>query len=135
MKTYKNSDDFSKQILKTIGTESPSDHFVEDVMQSIRATKLVASEIMYKPLISKWGWLLIVGLISIIASLLMYGTSDFTNVFAGVNIDVFSWMNSLEFWNYLEIPKLFSFSFLLFTVLALFQFSMIKNYFNRLYSV
>ena len=47
-------------MLKAIGTESPSENFVEDVMQSIRAAKSATSEMIYKPLISKLGWLLII---------------------------------------------------------------------------
>ena len=134
MKTYKNSDDFSKQMLKTIGTESPSENFVEDVMHSIRAAQSATSGMAYKPLISKLGWLLIGGLVALVSVLLLYGTSDFSNLFAEVNIDVFSWMNSLEFGNHIKISKLFTLSFVLFTALALFQFSMIKNYFNRINS-
>ena len=131
MKTYKNSDDFSKELLKSIGTESPSENFVEDVMHSIRAAQSATAKTAYNPLISNLGWLLIGGMVIMIAVLLLYGTSDFSNLFAEVNIDVFSWMNSLEFWSQLKISKLFTLSFVLFTALALFQFSMIKNYFNR----
>ena len=134
MKTYNNSEDFAEKLLKTIGTESPSNDFVEDVMLSIRAAESVTAAMAYKPIISKLGWLLIAGLIALIASLLLYGSSDFSNLFADVNIDVFSWMNSLELWNHIKISKLFTLSFVLFTALALFQFSMIKNYFYRVNS-
>ncbi len=139
MKAYKNSEEFAKQLMDILGTESPSKNFVGNVMSSVRATKITNVEIRYKPLISKMGWLLIGGLTVLITLFLLNGSSDFSNIFGEVNLDiftevnlnVFSWLNSLEILNNIKISKLFTLSFVLFTVLVMFQLTVIKNYFNR----
>jgi hypothetical protein len=134
MKTYKNSDDFAKHLMKTAGAEAPKENFVDNVMQSIEAIDTATFEIAYKPLISKMGWVIITFFVVLIIWFLSFGSSDFSYVLPelNLNLDIFSRLNSLEFWSYIKVSKLFTLSFVLFAVLALFQFSMIKNYFNRI---
>jgi hypothetical protein len=102
MKTYKNSDDFAKHLMKTAGAEAPKENFVDNVMQSIEAIDTATFEIAYKPLISKMGWVIITFFVVLIIWFLSFGSSDFSYVLPelNLNLDIFSRLNSLEFWSY-----------------------------------
>ena len=60
MKQDKNIDDFSKDLLKDVGLETPSANFVNNVLKTINVENTLVSNSVYKPLISKRGWFFIV---------------------------------------------------------------------------
>ncbi|SNR31826.1 hypothetical protein [Lutibacter flavus] len=130
MKQDKNIEEFSKFILKKAGTEMPSNDFVNNVMDAINLENSKSTVTIYKPLISKQGWglitvsliVLIIFIITNTESLLMLPSIDFSFL---------NKFNSINVFENIKFSKIFTLSFVLFTIYVIFQLIIIKNYFSK----
>jgi len=69
----RNAEDFIKKIVTEAGTDTPSDHFTQSLMEKIEAKQLQLSVTRYTPLISRKGWLPIAATIFVICFIFLTG--------------------------------------------------------------
>lgn len=124
-------DNLTKKVIKETPLESPSFNFTASVMSQV--TELSQDSVtMYKPLISKTGWIVIsIVFLALIAYLLF-----------GIQEESSSWFNTLDFsvWSNnkvtnllsgLSIPKTLTYAVVLFGFMFSIQIPLLKNYFNQ----
>ncbi len=106
-----------------------SSSFTTNVMFQINSIK-TNSSIIYKPLISKFGWLTIFCLLIIMIFLSEINQTETSSWFNLVN---FESMNSKIFSNFSfpKISEIAYYSILFFIVMLLIQLKLLNNYFNR----
>ena len=131
MKRDKNIEKFTKYIIKEAKFETPSNEFLNKVMDSVKLEKAPALSKAYKPLISNPFWVLI--LISFIALsiYILTGTSTYPTVFSKIDVSFLDKLPSLNFFENIHFSSTFTLSFVFFSILVLFQLLVIKNYYNR----
>lgn len=131
MKQDKKIEDFSKFIIKEAGIEYPSNDFVNNVMNTINLEKSNSTITIYKPLISKQTWLLIT---LFLISLLIYvftNTVKSSIIIQTIDTSFFNKFNSINIFDKIKLPNVVVFSTVLFSVLVLFQLTLIKKFFNN----
>ena len=131
MKQDKNIDDFSKYLLKDVGLEKPSANFVTNVINTINFEENKVSKVVYKPIISKLGWIFIAtSFIGLMIFLTISNTESVIQVPA-IDLSFFNKLKAINIFENIKLSKIFTFSFILFSVLVLVQFHFIKKYFNK----
>ncbi|TYA54794.1 hypothetical protein [Formosa maritima] len=133
MKEKKNNqlDTLIKDVMKQSALETPSFNFTANVMQQIAADSKNTATV-YKPLISKTGWVVMfIGVLAIIVYILLSGDSQSNG-----------WIDSIDFsvLSNIKIPNLFSgiqfshttmYALLFFGIMVCVQIPFLKNYFNK----
>ncbi len=121
-KEHQNLDKFSKKIFTEAAKEKPSFDFTSKVMSQIEAT--YAEKLIYKPLIPKAIWVLI------LVSLVFWFSYLFKNHFEGGS----GWFSSLDlnsvFSNF-NLSKSATYTIILFGVMVCVQVSFLKYYFAK----
>lgn len=119
------------KVMKQSTLETPSFNFTANVMQHITADSKNRTTV-YKPLISKTGWVvLIISILTIMIYILLSGDSQNS-----------SWFDTLDFsmLSNIKIPNLFSglkvshttlYALLLFGIMVCVQIPLLKNYFDK----
>jgi len=131
MKRDKNIEKFTKYIIKEAKFETPSNEFLNKVMDLVKLEKAPALSKAYKPLISKPFWLLIViGFIGL-SIFILTGTSTYSSVFSKIDLSFLDKLPSLNFFENIHFSNTFTLSFVFFSILVLFQVLVIKNYYNK----
>ncbi|MEX1383508.1 hypothetical protein [Lutibacter sp.] len=131
MKQNKNIDDFSKYLLKDVGLETPSANFVANVIKTINFENSKVSNVVYKPIISKIGWFFIALSFIGLSTFLYISNTESSIQFPAMELTFLNKLSSINIFEYIKLSKLFTFSFILFSILVLFQLHFIKNYFNK----
>ncbi len=135
MKTDKNIEEFAKKLIKDAQLESPSSNFVNKVMDAIELeTKRVKIK-GYKPLISKWGWLIILLVVSFLCYFMLTGTPQSSTLLAKYSSKFIDIIKAINIFEGIQLSKMFTFSFVFFSALVVLQIFVIKNYFNKQYTV
>ena len=130
MKPDKNIEKFTKYIIKEAQFETPSNEFLNKVMDLVKLEKEPALSIAYKPLISKPFWLLIVIGFIALSIFILTGTSTYPSVFSKIDLSFLDKLPSLNFFENIHFSNTFTLSFVFFSILVLFQLIVIKNYYN-----
>ncbi len=131
MKQDKNIDDFSKYLLKDVGLETPSANFVTNVLNTINVENTMVSKAVYKPLISKIGWFFIAfSFIGLVAFFYSFNVESSIR-FPVIDLSFLNKLMAINIFENIKLSKIFSFSFILFSVLVLVQLHFIKKYFNK----
>ncbi|GGK59317.1 MULTISPECIES: hypothetical protein [Flavobacteriaceae] len=127
MKQDKNIDDFSKYLLKDVGLEKPSSNFVAKVINTINIENSKVSNVVYKPIISKIGWFFIA--ISFIGLMIVLYFSNTESIiqFSVIDLSFFDKLMAINIFENIKLSKIFSFSFMLFSLLVLVQLHFIKK--------
>lgn len=131
MKQDKNIEEFSKFIIKEAGIESPSNDFVNSVMNTIFLENSRTSSTIYKPLISKQTWLLITLIFIGLCLFIFTSTSKSSIILETIDVSFFNKFNSINIFEKIKLPNVFVFSTILFSILVLFQLTIIKKFFNN----
>ena len=131
MKPDKNIEDFTKYIIEEAQVEGPSKNFVNKVMDAVKLEKELSSIKIYKPLISKTAWVLIIGVFTVISVFMLTGSTQSSSIFSKINFTFLDKIPSINLFESIHFSNTFTFSFIFFSVLVLFQLLAIKNYFNR----
>tara|TARA_R110002049_G_scaffold137695_2_gene297737 strand:+ start:1614 stop:2030 length:417 start_codon:yes stop_codon:yes gene_type:complete len=131
-KADKYLDDLTKKVFKETSIESPSFNFTDAVMSQVNA--LSKSHVtVYKPLISKTTWFLIlVGFLAITIYALLYGSQT----------DSISWLSKLDFSFFsnnavsntlssLKLSKTVMYAIVLFGLMFCVQIPFLKHHFNQ----
>ena len=131
MKQDKYIDDFSKDILKDIGLETPSANFVNNVLKTINVENTLVSNSVYKPLISKRGWFFIVVCLIVLFTYFYTSNTESSIQYPVIDLSFLNKLMAINIFENIKLSKIFSFSFILFSVLVLVQLHFIKKYFNK----
>lgn len=123
MDKHKSEEEFFKKIIKEAGREKASLDLLGNVMSAIEAKK--ASSFVYKPLISKNVWIVLVLIISLSVFGLFLITTDFS----------MNW--NFGFMSYISIPKINLSSTMLYAIgfvsLFFLQIPFLQNYMRNQY--
>jgi len=140
MKPDKNIEEITKYIIKEAQVESPSDGFLNKVMDSVKIESELSLSKKYEPLISKKVWVLIAVVFIALSVFLLTGTTENYNLISKVDfslldklpsINVFDTISSINIFQHIHFSTTFTLSFIIFSVLAVFQLYVIKNYYNK----
>ena len=130
MKTNKNIEDFTKYILKEATNEEPSNDFVDKVMDTIHIESVpVLKE--DKPLISVLGWVFISLFIISICAMVFYGGNESPSLLSRINWSLMNKIPSFNIFDKIHFSSTFTFTFVFFSILVIFQLFVIKKYINR----
>lgn len=122
---------FAKKYVKEIPKETPSVDFTVNLMKSITQIETVRKTIVYKPLISKKGWFVVV--LAIISVFLIPFNSSKEQTFTLPKLN-FSFLDKLGFSGVLEGLSVSSTTFiiaLIFGLLMSIQIVYLKGYFEK----
>ncbi len=121
----KKLDQFTKKVFQDAGVESPSVDFLANVMAEVSKEKVPVK--VYKPLITKVGWMIIGALFLVFAFVL-------TRFSLGLSI-LGDWnLSSLMIDKYqpkIEIPATYAYCFFFLLVFVLIQVNIIQKRFSR----
>ncbi|NQV77723.1 MAG: hypothetical protein HQ490_05140 [Lutibacter sp.] len=140
MKPIKNIEEITKYIIKEAQVESPSNDFLNKVMDSVKLENQLSLSKVYKPLISKSAWLLIITVFVALSIFTLTGNSGNYDLFSKVDvsflnkipsINIFENISSINIFKNIHFSSTFTFSFLFFSILVMLQLFVIKNYFNK----
>lgn len=131
MKTNKDIETFTKYIMNEAGIEKPSADFVNSVMDKISIVNKPVLQNVYEPLISKLGWFLIAVLFGALYIFVLTETPQNSTILSKINLNFLSKISAIHIFEGIHIPTIFTFIFVIFTVLFLVQLVVIKNYFNK----
>lgn len=126
-KADKYLDDLTKKVIKESAIESPSFNFTNAVMSQIEVLSK-KQEIVYKPLISKTTWgLILVSFLAIIIYVLFSGNEpESTNWLGNINFNVIT--NALLSY---KLSKTFTYAIVFFGLMICIQIPFLKNYFDK----
>ena len=131
MNQDKNIEEFSKFILKEAGTEIPSNDFVHNVMNTINLENSKGTATIYKPLISKQGWILIVLSLVVLIIFIVTNTTERSIVIPALDVSFLHKIKGINIFTSIKVPSIFIFSSVLFSILVLFQLNVIKKFFDK----
>jgi hypothetical protein len=131
MKQDKNIEKFTKYIIKEAQIESPSKNFVNKVMDAVKLENELSAIKIDKPLISKPIWVLIIVAFAVSCIFILTGFSQSTTIFSKINFTFLDEIPTVNLFESIHFSNTFTFSFMFFSILVLFQLFAIKNYFNR----
>ncbi|SNZ02090.1 hypothetical protein [Flagellimonas pacifica] len=91
-------EDWIEEGIKEVGLESPSDDFTHQILSKLPKKEIQSPQIVYRPLITKRGWALVVCSVIVVFALSFYSGRDRVNeeetilnkVFDSISIDFFS---------------------------------------------
>lgn len=130
MKQEKEIKEFTTFIMNEAKLEAPSNNFVNNVMKAIEIENRKSEVLVFKPLISKMGWFLI-GLSFVVLCILMVSfNGEDSIIYSFFDFSIRDNLNRINILSNIEIPDIFIFSCLLFSVFVLFQLHYIKKYFE-----
>lgn len=131
MNQDKNIEEFSKFILKEAGTEMPSNNFVHNVMNTISLENSKSIVTIYKPLISKQGWILIAVSLIVLIIFIVTNTTESSIILPSLDVSFLHKMKEINIFTSIKVPSIFIFSSVLFSILVLFQLNVIKKFFDK----
>lgn len=130
-KADKYFDDIAKKIIQQGSIESPSFNFTDTVMSQV--LELNKSRVtMYKPLISKKGWFII---LAVLITVIVY------TAYFGEPLDSASWISQIDFGVFssngitnllsFKVSKAFTYAVVFLAIMIGVQVVFLKNYFNQ----
>jgi hypothetical protein len=123
--TNKKLDQFTKEVIQDAGLASPSTDFLANVMAEV-SLKPISTEV-YKPLISKVGWVIIASLLVIFAFALSYFSLGFS-ILGDWNL---SSLAIEKFETNVEIPVTYAYCFFFLLVFVLIQVKLIRRQLDK----
>jgi len=123
-------DAFAKKYVKEIPTESPSADFTANLMHSITQLE-IEKPIVYKPLISKKGWFLVIAAVISVVLIPFKSTED--GLFTLPEMS-FSFLEKFSFSGVIESVQVSNttlYLVILFSVLVFIQIFYLKGYFEK----
>lgn len=131
MKTEKNIEEFTKFVIKEANVEGPSADFLKKVMDSVKLENKLSLSNVYKPVISKSVWAVIAIAFVFLSFFIFIGASQDSMKLPNINFALFNEIVSTNLFERIHFSDTFTFSFVLFSLLAILQLIIIKNYFNK----
>ena len=135
MKTDKNIEDFTKYIMNEVDVEKPSIDFLRNVMDAVKSENKTSLSIIYKPLIPKSVWVLIVILFAALSVFVLTGSTVNHYLLSQIDVPIVDKVLALDLFKNIHFSKIFTLSFILFSAFVIVQLFFIKNYFNNQQSI
>ena len=144
MKPIKNIEEITKYIIKEAQIESPSEDFLDKVMNSVKLESKLSLTKVYQPLISKSAWLLMITVFFGLSIFMFAGNSENSYVLSKVGVSFFDKITSIKVlenissinvFKNIHFSTTFTYSFIFFSILVMLQLYFIKNYFNKQNSI
>lgn len=134
MKTTKNIEDFTKYIMNEVDVEKPSKDFLINVMDAVNLENNASLSILYKPLIPKSVWVLIVVLFVALSIFVLTESTVNYYLLSQIDLPIIENVLAIDLFKNIHFSKTFTFSFIVFSAFVVVQLYFIKNYFNKYYS-
>jgi len=131
MKDEKNIEEFTAFVMNEIDKDVPSHDFVMNVMKSVEVENEKSRLIIYKPLIPKSVWVLIIVLFLALTVYVFTGSTLNFYLISTLDINVLNELSEIDLFKHINFSRTFTLSFILFSVLVLVQLFVIKTYFNK----
>ncbi len=127
----KKLDDLVRKAVKEVGLETPSLNFTETVISRLETSGSTDATLVYKPLISKIGWGVVVIIVAGLSTVAISGKMDtnsawFNKIFTGVMAE-----NFLDAMPTLTLSDTVSYSLLIFFVGMVIQMILLKHHLNK----
>jgi len=130
MMNDKELNDFTRSVIKEADLETPSSDFVKNVIGKIEVESLKNVEDVYKPLISRTGWVFIFSAI-VLGLFGTYYNGSSTSIFSDLDLSYFSKLTfNIEFPN-LKFSKIFTFSIVFLAAMVTIQVFGIKYFYSK----
>ena len=131
----KHLDHLAKKIVKEAALESPSINFTHAIMSQIEALEM-SSATMYKPLISKTGWVVIsMVLLGVILYAVFGSNTEGSGWLSTVDLSVLSNFKLTNLLSGVAIPKTVTYCVVLFGLMLSIQVLFLKRHFNKQFEV
>lgn len=122
-------DKLAEKVMKSPGLEKPSLDFTANVMSGIKTS--TSKTFVYKPLISKTGWLLIIMALMALSIYLTFNTSAENSIFNSVNLSGLTNNKLTELLSGITISKTFMYALGLFGLVWFIQVPILKHYMDK----
>lgn len=130
MMNDKELNEFTKSVIKEADLETPSANFLQNVMSQIKAESVQNVEVVYKPLISKIGWVFIALIIVLGFFAALYSGSS-TSIFSDIDLSYFNNINfNIDFPDF-KFSKIFTFSVMVLAAMVLVQVYGIRHFYSK----
>ena len=124
-------DHLAKKVMKEASLESPSFNFTNAVMSQVKAFETNTAT-MYKPLISKTGWLFISAILLGVISYAIFGTNTADSGWLSrVDLSVLSNFKVTNLLSGVAIPKTVTYAVVLFGLMLSVQILFLKRHLNK----
>ena len=136
MEENKKLDDFIKKSIKEVGLEKPSVNFTDLVVSKIEAESAKPHVFQYQPIFSKSTWLIILAMVTAIFVYVIFGNPDLETTWFSI-----SQLNKMTTFNVLgkipsyDVSSTFVYGILIFTFFVMVQVLVIKQRFDKYYSL
>ena len=126
---------FVKKYVSEMKLESPSADFTSNIMDVISDIELAKSTVIYKPLISKKGWFLVLSILAAILVIPLRGVESKWITFPELNFSFLEKINFTGLLDWFTISNTVVYTACLFAVLVFIQLFYLKGYFEKQLSV
>lgn len=132
MEEDRNLEDFIRKSIKEVGLENPSKDFTDNVLNIIENKAPAPTNLVFKPLLSKTTWFVILSAVAAIFIYLIFGNPNLESTW----ISVSQWNHLVSFNLLGELPqpavsKTFVYACLIITGFVWIQVLMLKHHFNK----
>lgn len=122
--------DLGKRVFKDTPLDTPSVDFTTQLMAKLE-TVSQSSSIVYKPLISKWGWMCIILILSAVSIYLSLSGSKDTLLFNTIDYSSFTTHKLSEWFSGIEISQTVIYAIGFFGLIWCIQIPMMKHILNK----
>jgi len=131
VKKNQHIDIFVEKYLKEIKLESPSDDFTTTIMDAISVINIEKNKVIYKPLISKKGWLLIGIILVGILAIPLKGIESKWLTFPKLNFSFLENISIDGLFAEFTVSNIVLYACVLFGIFVSIQFIYLKGYFEK----
>ena len=132
--TEQHLDNLAKKVIKDVSIETPTSDFTANVMAQIKSVS-IESSIAYKPLISKYIWFAIIGVLVALSFYVMTTSGNNESWLSTLEFDLFKNINISESLSEISISKSVVYAIGFLGLMLLIQIPMLKNYHNKLFEL
>lgn len=129
----KHLEKFTGKLMKEISLDSPSPEFTSLLMAKVKATGIEKATV-YKPLISKHTWFIILGAIIALAGYFIFNTGTPAAGWS-LKLDLSTVNEDLKNLSVFKFSTITLYSVMLLAVLLIVQITFLKNHFNKRFKV
>lgn len=125
-------DELSKKIIKEAALESPSFNFTDAIMSQVGTLSAKSSVTIYRPLISKNGWLVIAIVFITLLVIMVMSTEGYSlDVLNKLNFSIISNNKITEAVSSITVSRTFTYSIALFGLMLSVQIPWLKNHLDK----
>ncbi|MEX0290022.1 MAG: hypothetical protein AB3N14_13010, partial [Flavobacteriaceae bacterium] len=131
----KNLDSFMRKSVKELGLEAPSSEFTKKILAKIEVADQKNSMTAYTPLISRWGWGILVAIVGILSAVVLFNEGDAELAWLEkMNMGALPDLEFLDALPELAVSNTLFYSLLIFAFFAVLQVLVIKQRLDERYA-